>query len=107
MPKILDVPTSSITELKKDPSSLFKKAANQKTGVYVLNRNTPSGIVMSVKDYEAMVKRLDQLEDLFLEKTVENRIKHDSGQYYTDVQVRGKAKANSKNVEINEEDGWK
>ena len=104
--KTLDVPTTSISELKKDPKSLFKEAADKKTGVYVLNRNTPSGIVMSVQDYEIMVKRLDQLEDLYLEHIASERLNHDKGHYLTDREVRGKEKANSNTVEIDENDGW-
>lgn len=106
MLKTLDVPTTSISELKKDPRSLFKEAADQGTGVYVLNRNTPSGIVMSVEDYEMMVKRLDQLEDMFLEKEVTTRLAHDTGEYIDDETVRGKTKANTETVEIDENDGW-
>lgn len=106
MLKTLDVPTTSISELKKNPRSLFKTAADKGTGVYVLNRNTPSGIVMSVTDYEEMVKRLDQLEDLFLEKEVAERLANDKGKYFTDEEVRGKDIANAQKLEIDENDGW-
>lgn len=105
MLKTLDVPTTSISDFKKNPGTLFKEAEDQGTGVYVLNRNTPAGIVMSVKDYEAMVKKLDQLEDLLVEKNAASRLANDSGEYYSDEEVRGKNKANA-SVEIDENDGW-
>lgn len=71
MLKTLDVQTSNISELKKSLSTLFDQA---KSGIYIFNRNTPSGIVMSVRDYENMVHEIEQLQEKLYDLEVAERI---------------------------------
>lgn len=104
MLKTLDVPTSNISALKKSPTSLFEKAEKAQSGVYIFNRNTPSGVVMSVKDYEKMVNKLDHLEEKIGDLEVVERLKNNT-KLYTDQEVRGKRAAGTK-VIIDEDDGW-
>lgn len=46
----------SITELKKDPNRIFQKAEADKS-IYVLRRNEPIGVIISVQDYEHLIKQ--------------------------------------------------
>lgn len=46
----------SITELKKDPNRIFQKAETDKS-IYVLRRNEPIGVIISVQDYEHLIKQ--------------------------------------------------
>ena len=43
----------SITELKTDPSKIFKRASSDNS-VYVLRRNEPVGVIVSVEEYERL-----------------------------------------------------
>lgn len=104
MLKTLDVPTSNISDLKKSPRALFERAKKAKSGIYIFNRNTPSGIVMSVVDYERMVKKINQLEDKLYDLEVADRIRNNT-KLYTDKEVRGSA-AKNEDIKIDEDDGW-
>lgn len=103
MLKILNVPTSNISTLKKSPTDLFKKAEKEKTGIYIFNRNTPEGVVMSVKDYENAVQRINNLQEELENLEIANRLKTNK-KLYSDEEVRGD-KAD-KNIELDENDGW-
>lgn len=109
MLKTLNVPTSNISTLKKNPTKIFDNARNEKTGVYIFNRNTPAGIVMSVNDYENMVKKINQLEDKILDLQVEEnaaqRVQNYDGIRFSDEEVRGKELAH-RIPTIDENDGW-
>ena len=41
----LDVPTSSITEVKKSPMDVFAQARKAETGVYIFNREKIAGVM--------------------------------------------------------------
>ena len=43
----------SITELKTDPSKIFRRASSDNS-VYVLKRNEPVGVIVSVEEYERL-----------------------------------------------------
>lgn len=43
----------SITELKTDPSKIFRRASADNS-VYVLKRNEPVGVIVSVEEYERL-----------------------------------------------------
>ena len=45
--KILDVPTTSISEVKKSPTIVFKKAKEENTPVYVFNRGAVAGVMLT------------------------------------------------------------
>lgn len=100
MLKTLDVQTSNISELKKSLSTLFDQA---KSGIYIFNRNTPSGIVMSVRDYENMVHKIEQLQEKIYDLEVAERIKNNT-KLYSDEEVRGVSPDG--NIELDENDGW-
>jgi len=59
----LDVPTSSITEVKKSPMDVFAQARKAETGVYIFNREKIAGVMLTKEQYEALVEELDTLRD--------------------------------------------
>ena len=99
-----DVPTSDITVLKDSPTSVFKRAAKAQTGVYILDHNVPSGVVMSVDDYEKMVDENERMLDEITELKATIRLNNAVPELVSDHQVRGE-KALREPV-IDEDDGW-
>lgn len=53
--------TISVTELKRNYSSIMKAAAD--TPVAVLNHNRPEAYLLSAVHYERLLARLEDLED--------------------------------------------
>jgi antitoxin StbD len=72
MQAILSNYTASITELKKSPSDILKKAGNQP--VAILNHNTPSAYLVPANTYEQLIELIDEY---MLSKEVNNRLKDD------------------------------
>ncbi|MDU9035772.1 type II toxin-antitoxin system Phd/YefM family antitoxin [Pseudomonas corrugata] len=66
MQNILADVAVSISELKKNPSSVLNSASG--LPVAVLNHNRVMGYMVPAKVYEAMVERLDELELIQLVK---------------------------------------
>ncbi|HLQ40499.1 MAG TPA: type II toxin-antitoxin system Phd/YefM family antitoxin, partial [Tetragenococcus sp.] len=59
--KKLEVPTSSITEVKRSPMDVFEQARQAKTGVYVFNREKVAGVMLTQIQYETLLQELDDL----------------------------------------------
>ena len=59
--KILDIPTSSISEVKRSPMEVFQKADKEAAGVYVFNREKVAGVMLTQKQYETLNKEVDGL----------------------------------------------
>ena len=57
--RILTERTASITELKANPSRVVQEAEGP---VAILNRNTPEFYCVPARDYEALMKRIEELE---------------------------------------------
>lgn len=53
---------ASITKLKSHPMNIFKEA-DTNNAVYILNRDSPVGVVMSLKDYESLVEKDSEAHD--------------------------------------------
>ena len=56
--KKLEVPTTSITEVKKSPMDVFQQAREAETGVYVFNREKVAGVMLTQEQYEALLQEL-------------------------------------------------
>ncbi|MDT2756133.1 type II toxin-antitoxin system Phd/YefM family antitoxin [Enterococcus asini] len=56
--KKLEVPTTSITEVKKSPMDVFEQARQAGTGVYVFNREKVAGIMLTQEQYENLLQEL-------------------------------------------------
>ncbi|GCF92895.1 prevent-host-death protein [Enterococcus florum] len=61
--KKLDVPTSSITEVKKSPMDVFAQARKAGTGVYIFNREKIAGVMLTKEQYEQLLEELTELRD--------------------------------------------
>lgn len=61
--KKLEVPTSSITEVKRSPMDVFAQAREAGTGVYIFNREKVAGVMLTQEQYEALVQELDDLRE--------------------------------------------
>lgn len=66
--KKLDVPITSISEVKKSPSSVFNLAEESESAVYILNRNEPVGVVLTIEQYENLVNEVEVLREKTKEK---------------------------------------
>lgn len=60
--KKLEVPTSSITEVKRSPMEVFEMARKQGTGVYIFNREKVAGVMLTKELYENLVEELETLK---------------------------------------------
>lgn len=69
--KKLEVPTTSITEVKKSPMDVFQQARDAGTGVYVFNREKIAGVMLTQEQYETLLQELeDKREELVKEVPV-------------------------------------
>ena len=78
MDAILSNYSASITELKKSPSELLKKAGDE--AIEILNHNTPSAYLVPSKTYE---KLMEMLEEYQLSKEATSRLNED----FTPIEV--------------------
>ena len=58
--KKLEVPTTSITEVKKSPMDVFQQARDARTGVYVFNREKIAGIMLTQEQYETLLQEVEE-----------------------------------------------
>ena len=59
--KKLEVPTSSITEVKRSPMDVFDQARKAETGVYIFNREKVAGVMLTQEQYETLLQELELL----------------------------------------------
>lgn len=59
--KKLEVPTTSITEVKKSPMDVFQQARDAQTAVYVFNREKIAGVMLTQGQYEQLLEELAAL----------------------------------------------
>ena len=100
----LDIPTASITDLKKSPDSVFNLAATTNNAVYVFNRGSVSGVMLTREQYESLNRRIEDLEERLLDAEVAQRLSASNVKLYSDASVRGKI---AKVIPVLDEyDGW-
>jgi PHD/YefM family antitoxin component YafN of YafNO toxin-antitoxin module len=100
----LNVATASISDVKVSPSKIFKTAESTDNGVYVFNRGTVVGVMLTKEQYERLTEGIEILTDRLIEIEAENRLRLSDITTYADSEVRGNIPDNSILVEIN--DGW-
>lgn len=66
--KKLEVPTSSITEVKRSPMDVFAQAREAGTGVYIFNREKVAGVMLTQEQYETLLHELESLRQLAVDK---------------------------------------
>ncbi|MGL9869399.1 type II toxin-antitoxin system Phd/YefM family antitoxin [Enterococcus sp. DIV0691] len=59
--KKLEVPTSSITEVKRSPMDVFDQARKAENGVYIFNREKVAGVMLTQEQYETLLQELADL----------------------------------------------
>lgn len=59
--KKLEVPTTSITEVKKSPMDVFSQAREAGTAMYVFNREKVAGVMLTQEQYETLLQELHEL----------------------------------------------
>ena len=102
--KILDVPTTSISEVKKSPTIVFKKAEKENTPVYVFNRGDVAGVMLTQEQYESMTNEIEALHEQVMDLVVAQRLAVKDLELFSDEEVRG---ANADQfLTIDENDGW-
>ncbi len=102
--KILDIPTSSISEVKRSPMEIFQRADKEAAGVYVFNREKVAGVMLTQKQYESLNKEVDSLYDQIADLITEKRLLNENIVTFSDNNVR-ESIANEEPT-IDEEDGW-
>ena len=102
--KILDVPTTSISEVKKSPTIVFKRAEKENTPVYVFNRGDVAGVMLTQEQYESLTNEIETLHERVLDLELEKRLASKGLELFSDEEVRG-ANANQF-LSIDENDGW-
>ncbi|NLA33207.1 MAG: hypothetical protein GX864_04655 [Mollicutes bacterium] len=102
--KILNIPISNISDVKRSPMDVFKKADKEDKGVYIFNRNQVAGVMLTQKQYESFNEDIDNLYDLIAELTAEKRLLSKDVKFYSDEDVRGSI-VNETPI-VDESDGW-
>jgi hypothetical protein len=100
--KILDVPTVSTSEVKKNPTKIAKMAAELNTGIYVLNRGKALSVTLTPEQYQQLVADQEALLDLKTEQRALTAIQHDTGTRLSENEAIGHALPD----EIDSNDGW-
>ena len=85
----MDVPTASITEVKKSPGSVFGLAEATNNAVYVFNRGSVSGVMLTKEQYESLNRQIEELEERLLDVEVARRLAASNVDVYSDNSVRG------------------
>ncbi|MFV0558960.1 MAG: type II toxin-antitoxin system Phd/YefM family antitoxin [Enterococcus sp.] len=70
--KKLEVPTTSITEVKKSPMDIFNQAREAGTAVYVFNREKVAGVMLTQEQYERLLVELHQNQQIAVPTSTES-----------------------------------
>ncbi|MDR1083018.1 MAG: type II toxin-antitoxin system Phd/YefM family antitoxin [Coriobacteriales bacterium] len=100
----LNVPTASVTEVKKSPARIFDLAAERENAVYVFNRGSVSGVMLTQEQFEGFIRHIEELEDRLIDAEAARRLADTSVKTYTDAEVRGERSALS--LPLDADDGW-
>jgi hypothetical protein len=96
--RILNTPKSTISDVKKSPMDVFRRASKEDQGVYILNRKKIIGVMLTQNQYESLTKENDYLHDKIVELIAEKRLLNKKPAVFSDIDVRGKAIANKEPV---------
>lgn len=90
--KILDIPTSSISEVKRSPIEIFQKAGKE-----------AAGVILTKKQYESLNKEINGLYDQIAVLIAEKRLLNENIMTFFDSDVRGSI--TNEEPAIDKEDG--
>jgi PHD/YefM family antitoxin component YafN of YafNO toxin-antitoxin module len=100
----LNVATASISEVKVSPSKVFRTAESTDNGVYVFNRGTVVGVMLTQEQYERLTDGIEILTERLIEIEAENRLRISDVVTFMDSEIRGTIPDSSTPIEMN--DGW-
>jgi PHD/YefM family antitoxin component YafN of YafNO toxin-antitoxin module len=100
----LNVPTATISEVKVSPGKIFKAAESNDNGVYIFNRGSVVGVMLTREQYEQLTGAIEALTDRLIELEAEKRIATDGLKKYPDAKVRDSRVRDRETVDMN--DGW-
>jgi PHD/YefM family antitoxin component YafN of YafNO toxin-antitoxin module len=98
-----NTPTSTISQVKKSPMDIFRKASKEGEGVYILNRKKIAGVMLTQKQYESLIIENDYLCDKIVGLIAEKRLLNKNPAIFSDNEVRGEIIAN-KEIDIDKTD---
>jgi len=101
---ILTVPTANVSDVKRSPSEVFARAAKANNGVYIFNRGTVVGVMLTQEQYETLNNQLEELTEMLFDAEAARRLALSETKTLTDEEVRGSMQHFS--VEIDPNDGW-
>ena len=101
--KILDVPYTNLSDIKKSPRMVFDTARETDSGVYVFKNSKPLGVVLTTEQYEGLNDEIEKLYDKIDELTVKERIINEDEKTYSVEDATG---VKLEDVEFDENDGW-
>jgi len=94
--KKINVPLTSVSEVKKAPMKIFSMSKERGTAVYVLNKNKEVGVVLDIEEYNKMVdfisqayKLIDEANELAYQQRIHSRLQNDTGLRLTNEEVVG------------------
>lgn len=102
--RILGIPTTSISNIKRSPMEAFQKADQEAAGVYVFNREKVAGVMLTQKQYEYLNREVEELYNQLADLMAEKRLLTENIPTFSDLEVRGAIATES--TAIDEEDGW-
>jgi PHD/YefM family antitoxin component YafN of YafNO toxin-antitoxin module len=94
----LSTPTATISEFKKSPMDIFRKASREGEGIYILNRKKIAGVILTQKQYETLVRENDYLQDKIVELTAEIRLLNKDVTIFSDLELRGEEIVNKETL---------
>lgn len=100
----INVLTASISDVKVSPAKIFKMAESTDNGVYVFNRGTVVGVMLTQEQYERLTNGIEMMTDRLIELEAANRIKDTTLKTYSDREVRNVELEDSVPIDMN--DGW-
>jgi len=100
----LTLPTASISDVKKWPGKVFDLAAETHNAVYIFNRGTVSGVMLTREQFESLNQHIEDLEDRLLDAEAAKRLSSKKTKVYTDTGVRGSLAKETPTLD--KYDGW-
>lgn len=92
----INVPLTSISDMKKAPMKVFSMSKDSQSAVYILNKNKEVGVVLDIEEYNKMIDFIEQAysiideaaENIYQEQIID-RLKNDDGIRYSNSEVLG------------------
>lgn len=87
--RILNTPTTSISNLKRSHMETFQQADQEVAGVYVFNREKIAGVMVTQKQYESLNREIKELYDQLADLMAEKRLLTENVSTFLDMEFGG------------------